>query len=111
MFYAVLVLLQPMLFVELVGLIQQGQRFCSWVCALFISPGMLMMAATFERRSLLQLEDLSTLPWSLAIGDTLLIPLAAFVAADAYKKRLVVLALWTWWTALWWLIGLAVGSL
>lgn len=109
LFYSLLVVLEPMLFIVLVGLIRQGQRCASGACALSISPGLPIVAVMIEDRSLAQVINLDLLPWSLAIGDPLLIPLAAVVAASAYRAHPEPFrAVWTW---SWWLIGLAVGTL
>lgn len=109
LFYSVLAVLEPLLFIVLVELIRRGKRCASGACAFFISPGMPILAVMIEDRPLEQVINLDLLPWSLAIGDPLLIPLAAVVAASAYRTypepfRVV-------WTGLWWLIGLAVGTL
>jgi hypothetical protein len=122
-------------FVMLAGLIRQGQRCLAAGCAMFISPGFPSMAVVIEGRSLSQVADLNLLPWSLAIGDTFIIPLAAGIAAHFYKyhaldkpwplrgpRRLSeshwlrrflrsIEPSWATWMILWFCVGLLVGVL
>ena len=110
LFYSILAVLQPVLFVVLVNVIRQGQRIVAGFVAFLISPGLPVAGVVIEGRSLVQVIDLHQLPWSLAIGDPLLIPLAAIVAASAYRRRWQS-SDWAVWMWLWWLIGLAAGLL
>lgn len=134
-FYALLAVLEPVLYVTLAGLIRQGQRGWSMACAMFISPGLPMLAVRLEGRSLSQVVDLDVLPWSLAVGDPFIIPLAAGIAAHFYKfhsldkpwplrgprrlseshwLRRSLRSLepnWATWMVLWFCIGVLVGVL
>lgn len=109
LFYSALIVLGPLLFIVLVSMIRGGRRTASGLTAILISPGLPAVAVMIEDRSLQQVANLALLPWSLAIGDTFLIPLAAIVAASAYRSHPEPFR--TAWTVSWWLIGLAVGVL
>lgn len=134
-FYALLAVLEPVLYIALAGLIRQGQRGSATICAMFISPGLPMLAVRLEGRSLGQVVDLDALPWSLAIGDPFIIPLAAGIAAHFYKNHRIdrpwpvdgprrlseshwlrrslrfLEPNWAAWTVLWLGVGLLVGVL
>lgn len=117
--YGLLTLSEVVFFVALVGLIRQGQILWSMIAAIVISPGLLSVMVMFEGRSLAQAANLATLPWSLAIGDLIIIPVAAAVAAHGHETWSSYLAYptrsprvsWTVWTVTWWVVGLAIGAL
>ena len=117
--YGLLAVFEVVLFALLVGLIRQGQRWSASVAAATISPGLLSVMVLLEGRSLAEVADLATLPWSLAIGDLIIIPAAAWVAAHGYRTWNPLPARpvhflpvsWVGWIILWWAVGLVVGAL
>lgn len=83
------------LFWLLIATIRQGVWWAAALTAFAVSPGIiLVLGGTFEQRSVWGLLDFDRQSWAVLIGDTFMLPLAAAMAALAWKRQQTIFTRW-----------------